>query len=257
MVLISCTIGRIKAIKKMIAHLLEKIKVIIKIKPNQGKMNIQHLHLQTTHLQAQHHFYQEVLGLPTTPIKEQKFTTTIGHSQLHFEEAAQATPYHFAINIPANKIQEAVAWIEERMAVQPYKDNKIVNFEAWNAEALYFYDKDQNIVELIARKNTQPHLEAPFGVEQWLGISEIGAPTAEVANLCTCLIEVLPRYSGDLQNFAAIGDEEGLFIIINKDQRKWMPNQDPAFASPFDIQFQHQGQTIQWHFEAGQFTPLQ
>lgn len=217
-------------------------------------MNIQHLHLQTNQLQAQHHFYKEVLGLPTMPIKEEKFTIQIGHSQLHFETAEQATPYHFAINIPANKLQEAIAWLEEKVAIQPYQSSKMVNFEAWNAEAVYFYDQDHNIVELIARKNTQTSLEQPFGVEQWLGISEIGAPTAEVSILCQCLLEVLPRYSGDLENFAAIGDEEGLFIIINKDQRKWMPNQDTAFASPFDIQFEHQGKTNQWHFEEGQFT---
>ena len=91
-------------------------------------------------------------------------------------------------------------------------------------------------MELIARKNTQPMIEQPFGVEQWLNISEIGAPTSDVEGLCAALIEEgLPCYSGDLKNFAAIGKEEGLFIIINKDQRKWLPNDDQAFASPFRI----------------------
>ncbi len=220
-------------------------------------MQIQHLHLYTTKLQAQHHFYQETLDLPTSTLQTNTFTVTIGQSQLQFHASNFATPYHFAINIPANKIQEAAAWLAERVAIQPYKEQQIVNFEAWNAKAVYFYDLDYNIVELIARKNTQPIVEQSFGVEQWLGISEIGAPTSDVEGLCAVLIEEgLSCYSGDLKNFAAIGEEEGLFIIINKDQRKWLPNEDQAFASPFKIQFEQKGTTVFGHFEAGAFTLL-
>lgn len=221
-------------------------------------MQIQHLHLYTTKLQSQHHFYQEVLGLPTSVLHSSTFTVTIGKSQLHFHASEQATPYHFAINIPANKIQEAAAWLAERVVIQPYKEQQIVNFEAWNAQAVYFYDADQNIVELIARKNTQPMIEQPFGVEQWLNISEIGAPTSDVEGLCAVLIEEgLSCYSGDLKNFAAIGEEEGLFIIINKDQRKWLPNDDQAFASPFRIACEVQGKTVSWAFKEGKLNPIQ
>jgi hypothetical protein len=220
-------------------------------------MRIQYLHLYTTRLQAQHNFYRQTLDLPTSPIQNGSFYTTIGHSQLHFQEQPSATPYHFAFNIPANKIQEALTWVQQRVTVQPYQAQTIVNFEAWNAQALYFYDADQNIVELIARKNTQPQEVAPFSSGQLLGISEIGAPTSNVSQLCQWLLREggIPRYSGDLKKFAAIGDEEGLFIIINTEQQKWMPNSDPAPASPFELKAQQGQQTIAWRFENGQFIP--
>lgn len=221
-------------------------------------MQITTLHLQTPNLQAQHHFYTNTLNLSTTKIENNQFQATIGHTQLHFHAQLQATPYHFAINIPANKIQEAKTWLTQRVALQPYQDEVIINFEAWNAEAVYFYDADQNIVELIARKNTQPTTTAPFGIAQCLGISEIGTPTDDVPALCNWLLAQgeIPRYSGDLERFGAMGDEEGLFIVINKETRKWIPNEDVAFASPFEINFQQGTKRASWRFEEGRFTLL-
>jgi catechol-2,3-dioxygenase len=196
------------------------------------------------------------LGLPTSELQATTFVVTIGQSQLHFHQKEKATNYHFAINIPANKIEESTAWLKERVVVQPYKGDEIVDFDFWNAKAVYFYDKDKNIVELIARKNTQPSTEAPFGVAQWLGISEIGTPVKDVPALCNWLLNEggLERYSGDLKRFAAIGDEEGLFIIINNQERKWIPNQDMAHTSSFEIQLQVQNRVAHWRFEQGLFT---
>ena len=220
-------------------------------------MHLQHLHLYTSQLQAQYEFYTKTLGLQASALQEATFHLTIGNSQLHFHEQETATPYHFAINIPANKSTEALIWLQARLKILPYKGEAVINFEAWNAEAIYFYDADQNIVELIARKNTQPTETAAFGAEQWLGISEIGTPTSTVPTLCARLQEQsIPHYSGDLQNFAAMGEEDGLFIVINKEERSWMPNNDQAFASPFEIQFQQGTEKHLWRFEEGQFLSL-
>ncbi|MFK7799183.1 MAG: VOC family protein [Aureispira sp.] len=218
-------------------------------------MYIQHLHLYTNNLQAQHHFYKTILELPTSALQTTTFEVRIGQSQLHFHHKKNATNYHFAINIPANKIKEAASWLADRVVIQPYQGEEIVDFDFWNAEAVYFYDKDQNIVELIARKNTQPVRDDAFGAAQWLGISEIGTPVEDVPALCHWLIKEggLERYSGDLKRFAAIGDEEGLFIIINNKERKWIPNQDIAHTSPFEIQLQVQNRQTHWRFEQGQF----
>ena len=76
-------------------------------------MHIQHLHLYTPQLQAQHHFYQTILGLPTSELHATTFVVTIGQSQLHFHQKEDATNYHFAINIPANKIEESMKFSQQ------------------------------------------------------------------------------------------------------------------------------------------------
>lgn len=214
-----------------------------------------HLTLYTTHPQRLQHFYTEVLGLPTQA-NNQGFDLSIGQTILHWRQADQTTPYHYAVNIPTNKVQDAQAWLQKRVDLQPYKGEAIINFEAWNAEAMYFYDTDQNIVELIARHNTQPKLTEPFGVEQWLGVSEIGAPTPNMAQACAFLMDQagIARYSGNLTQFAAIGNEEGLFILIDSNQRNWMPNEDKAHPSPFQVTLEWEGSIKQIGYTNAQFS---
>lgn len=217
-----------------------------------------HLTLYTTQPQRLQEFYAQTLGIPTQSL-DQGFDLTIGHTVIHWRQANLATPYHYAINIPSNKVDEALTWLNERVVVQPYKGDAIVDFQAWNAAAMYFYDSDHNIVELIARHNTQPEREEPFGVEQWLGVSEIGAPTVDMLGACTFLMEELglPRYSGNLEQFAAIGHEEGLFILIKATQRDWMPNGDTAHPSPFQATITYNGQTHKIQYENALFTLLE
>ncbi|MDD7886522.1 hypothetical protein [Flavivirga sp. 57AJ16] len=45
----------------------------------------------------------------------------------------------------------------------------------------------------------------------------------------------IPFFSGDLMRFCALGNEEGLFILINKILKKWYPTQEEAFTSNFII----------------------
>ncbi len=158
---------------------------------------ITHLTLYTTQPQRLQRFYAQTLGLPTQTL-DRGFELAIGQTTIHWRQADLATPYHYAINIPSNKVQEALTWLRARTPILPYQGQDIIDFQAWNAEAMYFYDSDQNIVELIARHNTQPSLEAPFGVAQCLGVSEIGAPTPQMAQACAFLMEEagIARYSG-------------------------------------------------------------
>ena len=56
--------------------------------------------------------------------------------------------YHYAINIPANKIEEAKDWLSNRVRLlwmEDYKDD-IADFVNWHAKSIYFYDPAGNIV---------------------------------------------------------------------------------------------------------------
>jgi len=63
----------------------------------------------------------------------------------------------------------------------------------------------------------------------------------------------IEKYSGDLTRFAAIGDEHALFIVIDKEQKKWIPREDEACFSAFEVCLKHQDQYFELKYENEQF----
>ena len=103
------------------------------------------------------------------------------------------------------------------------------HFETWNADAVYFFDPAGNVVELIARHNLRNASKKPFSGDSILCISEIAYPVEDVTLFCQHLKAELKLklYSGDEKNFAALGDEDGLVIVVPVG-RHWYPTQIPA-----------------------------
>src|SRR6056297_3287933 len=120
-------------------------------------------------------FYSEVLKCPLLTSADNSFEMQWGHTRLRFEERQDATPYHFAINIPPGQIEKAAAWVKERVTLLPGDGEEIIDFSSWEALSVYFYDNDNNIVELIARRRVDTDHTGPFSADQFLGVSEIGA----------------------------------------------------------------------------------
>jgi catechol-2,3-dioxygenase len=214
-------------------------------------MKIQELTLYTSNIDGQTEFYSQVLGLEIVKKSPKNVSFHIGNSLLQFEQKKEATPYHFAINIPANKEEEALQWLKSRITILKDEQDEIIDFRAWNAKAIYFYDHDKNIVELIARKNLKNESDQNFGPEQFLEISEIGVPTRDIESEFSILRNAMgiEIYDGGFGNFCAIGDENGLFICINKEHKKWYPTNDKAFASNFELLMQEKGKQYQVDFK--------
>ena len=49
----------------------------------------------------------------------------------------------------------------------------------------------------------------------------------------------LDKYDGDYERFCAVGDENGLFIVVNYNDKKWFPQMDEAKPFPFEIIFEN------------------
>jgi catechol-2,3-dioxygenase len=132
---------------------------------------------------------------------------------------------HFAVNVPPGRFDEAVDWARKR--VKLLEDD--VPFEAWLARSAYFFDPAGNIVELIARER------AP-GDELFLEISEVGLPVAEVGAAVEWLQSELglPFFSGNRRDFAAVGDDRGLFIVVPVG-RPWLFTDVPAPDAPVRV----------------------
>jgi catechol-2,3-dioxygenase len=206
-------------------------------------MEIKELKIYSSKIKEQADFYSKVLGLSVIKLTEDNVLLEFGKSILNIEFKAETTPYHFAINIPSNKEYEALEWLKSRVGILKEEGNEIQDFDFWNAKAIYFYDKDKNIVELISRKNLNNLSNQKFDSNQFLKISEIGLPTLNIENEFKQLkgLTGIEIFDGGFERFCAIGDENGLFICINKKVKYWYPTNDKAFSSEFEIRLLEKG----------------
>jgi hypothetical protein len=220
-------------------------------------MKIKKLDLFTSNLAKQKEFYSLTLGFPILIEKEDFVSFKIGDSILSFESKEKHTPYHFALNIPSILEKQALEWLTGRVEIIRDGQNEIQYFDFWDAYAMYFYDADNNIVELIARRGLKAKSDHPFSMDSIINISEIGVPTNDIKQV----YEVLNKeadiniFSGSLERFCAAGDEEGIFIIINRlIKKEWYPTQDEPFISDFKIEFSQNNKDYQFEYNSGKLS---
>lgn len=220
-------------------------------------MQIKELKIYSSRIKEQTDFYSNVLGLNVLNFRDEGVSLGFGKTILNIEFKPETTPYHFAVNIPANKEYEALEWVKSRVEVLKDGANEIQDFDAWNAKAIYFYDKDKNIVELIARKNLHNSSNQKFGANQFLEISEIGLATLDIEKEFNQLQSLtgIEIFDGGFERFCAIGDETGLFICIDKEEKDWFPTNDKAFSSEFEIRLCEKGKEYRIDYKNEKIKP--
>ena len=174
-------------------------------------------------------FYHRTLGLPVAAEKPESLTIRAGQTRLTFLPAGRddGKPfYHFAFNIPENKLLAAHQWQKERTPLLPIpsglRDPKfpddVVNYSHWNAHSVFFFDPSGNVVEYIARHDLKNAARGPFGSADILCASEIAFVVDDVAGAATKLKGVagVEQYRGASAAFAALGDEHGLLLLMKR-----------------------------------------
>ncbi len=219
-------------------------------------MKIERLGIKTANFKEQLNFYKNTLSLKTTNETVSSFEVLVGSSVLTFSNDQKATPYHIAFHIPPNQETEALDWIKQRVDVQKNGGEEIVDFSAWNAKSLYFYDADKNILEFISRADLYPPGNNFFSENSILAIAEIGLATKDIFEKFKVLHETcgLEKFDENFENFCAIGDDEGLIITIDKNKKDWFPTNDKAFASAFTLAMSRGGKKYKIIFEMDRLT---
>lgn len=214
-------------------------------------MKINRLEIKTDKLNAQLHFYRDVLGLVTRDENDHSFEVLIGYSVLKFISSRNFTPYHIAIHIPNKQEENALLWLKEKVEILKNEGDEIVDFPAWNARSVYFYDEDKNVMELISRRNFHAPDSPEFSQKNFLGIAEIGLPTTNIREKFDLLNSHfhLEKFDGNFEVFCAIGDNNGLFIAIDKNKKVWFPTNDKAYSSNFRIKFTNRGNAYSFNFK--------
>jgi len=191
-------------------------------------MLIRELHLLSDDLEGTEKFYHQTLGLSLLHKTDDLLTFSAGQTTLSFHRSHDEKPqYHFAFNIPCNQIYEGLKWMQGKASLLEITPNEpIADFKNWHAKAFYFLDNNENILEFIARDDLHNEREEAFGPNAVLSVSEIGIVGDDAEEQSKYLID---RYGLDyfskqppLPRFAALGDDEGLFIVVPYG-REWYP----------------------------------
>lgn len=216
-------------------------------------MKLEHIQIQTSNIQKTAAFYQDILELPIIEKTIGSVSIQAGNSILKFiEEPSFQSIYHFAFNIPENKLNEAIEWCRNKVALIGIEDQDVItNFENWNAHAVYFYDNSGNLLEFIARHDLDNSQNKAFSSKSILNISEIGIVNENPLELGN---ELISKYdlnffskNTNSEAFAAIGDDEGLLIMV-RPNRNWYPTQIPSESNPVKITLENDENTIDLKF---------
>lgn len=211
-------------------------------------MNIKEIHLESHDLAATADFYHQLLGLPVHHRAEDSISFKVGTTLVRFDKTDTGKPvYHMAFDIPCNQLEAGYAWLKEKTGILPITPGTVFSeFERWNARSLYCCDHNGNILELICRLDLDNATERPFDASSLLHVSEIGIVTHDVPALVQQLqdtydLRLYPKQPAD-DHFTVMGDEDGLFIIVQA-SRKWFPTQVEARIFSTRIAFESDGKT--------------
>ena len=211
-------------------------------------MNILELELLTDSITETESFYNDVIGLETISKTNSSVSFTAGSTKLTFRSSENLKPvYHFAFDIPNNKLQEAFAWIEKKTGIlEVVPPEKIADFYNWNAKSFYFYDNNANILEFIARFSLDNTSEKPFDGSLVLSVSEIGFVSKNVSKLSDEMynkydLSIFPKQP-KLDKFIVLGTDTGLFILV-EENRDWYPTHQKAKSFWTKVVFDNNGET--------------
>lgn len=214
-------------------------------------MRILELTLHGIDLNAMRQFYVGVLGLrELEPPETGRLAVIAGRTRLFFVPAPRGTQprYHFAFDVMPGRFEAAVRWLRERRGLLANTTGEDrFHSDRWNVDNVYFSDPQGNILELIARHDAGRgpnggEDDRPFSANEIVAVTEIGLAADSVANAAGALAERLPGLSpypdpeaapGD--DFAAMGDVNGLLIVVRR-RRIWFPETGvPAELLPLDV----------------------
>ncbi|HZT94165.1 MAG TPA: hypothetical protein VE985_06800 [Gaiellaceae bacterium] len=174
-------------------------------------------------------FYGETLGLPLDGE-----AIVVGETRLCFRTDDGGAFYHFALLVPGDRFEAAVAWARERVELL----GDVFDFEAWDARAVYFHDPAGSIVELIAHHELEQNGRSDvFAAEELVGFSElgvVGAPTEVLRRLEDVGLELWDGTVDEPGRLAFVG-EQGRTLILAPPGRGWLPTGRPAEPYPVDV----------------------
>ena len=172
-------------------------------------------------------FYGE-LGLPLDGD-----SIVLGETRLRFRVEDGGAFYHFALLVPGDRFDAALAWAQERVELL----GGVFDFENWDALAVYFHDPAGNIVELIAHHGLEENArEGAFAAGELVGLSELGVVGDQPLRLEELEAIGLRLWDGSIDEPGGLGfvGERGRTFILAPTGRGWLPTGRAAEPHPVE-----------------------
>lgn len=192
-------------------------------------MQIERLDVLVTDLDEAVGFYRDLLDLKVEEV-EDKAIVFIGCSVLRLiPDSASVSRDHLAFLVPANRFEEAKAWLQERTGL--LDDDGQVEFRGphgWNSNSVYFRGPSGALLELIAHFDLANDTPLPFSATDLLAVCEVGIAVPDVrqaAELLRTRADLAAFANPPSKDFAAVGDREGRLILAAVG-RPWRPTRD-------------------------------
>lgn len=192
-------------------------------------MKISKVTIYTHDLEGMDNFYCTRLGFERLKKSSTFLEIKIGESILTFEAAfpKEQKQYHFAFNIPRNLFKEAKDWIQLYTPLLKQDGQDEVYFESIDASSCYFYDPEENVVELIARQSNNPVVYVDqFTAQAILSIAEMNLTTDDVLQVGETLITLgIPVRNNERINISSLNfmgeSNNDAFILLGPANRNW------------------------------------
>ena len=194
-------------------------------------------------------YYCKTLGMTLARETESELEIRAGQTQITFaraDSAAGAPFYHFAFNIPENKIKAAHDWQADRGPLIPtpiYMQDRnfpktVRHFRNWNAHSVFFWDPAGNIVEYIGRHTLKNAAKGPFTPADIHYASEIAFIADDVPAMAESIEQHfgLPQYLQGSAAFRAIGDEHGLLLVFKRGRTSGAAIKNPKKYDVFPVE---------------------
>lgn len=209
-------------------------------------MKIIELELLTADIEETAAFYSKKMGLSFLSANKSSVSFAAGSTKLTFKYSKNTQAvYHFAFDIPHNKLFEAFDWMEKEVEILDIiPPEKIADFYNWDAKSFYFYDNNGNIVEFIARYCLDNASYKVFDGSSIVSVSEIGFVAKDVSAFSEELFEkynvLVFSKQPKLDKFIVLGTDTGLFIL-SAENRNWFPTDTKCQSFRTKVVFEHNG----------------
>nr|KAJ9631394.1 hypothetical protein H2204_008121 [Knufia peltigerae] len=189
-------------------------------------MRLLHLTLPVSDVASVAAYFRDVLQLEVASDQ-----VRIGWSTIQLQPAGDhpVGGVHLAFNVPDNRFAEAMSWLRARTPLQcnPEGLDYFALESSWQSQSVYFTGPDGLILELIGRRRLPASdRSGAFHGSELTCLSEVGLPSHDVDAVREQSSQRfgLQPISPPSPQFAPMGDDEGLLIVVAAD-RRWFPEQ--------------------------------
>ena len=196
-------------------------------------VRFRHIEIHVRDHGATAEFLGNTLGVSTGDGSSQGVVLA-GATTLFFQPGEGSGVAHLAFNVAAGSLDHWARRLATRTPPVPLLADAAgrtrFTFPSWRAEAVYFRGPEGHVFELIARDDAPP----PSDERGIAGVSEIGIVGTDVRAFARRVEEDLglAPYRGVSDDFAAMGDERGLLILVRAN-RDWFPENSEAAVATF------------------------